>query len=88
MRTRVREEVALSLESKSEGGRHHSVAHDRHMVQRVVETEREPHHKQRRADLDRRARSVQALGRERAIDRRGGNGLRLSEEYASTVSRR
>jgi hypothetical protein len=39
MRTRVREEVTLSLEPQPERGRDDSVAHDRHMVQRVVEAE-------------------------------------------------
>ena len=52
VRARIGQEVALALETQAERRRDHRVAHDRHVVQRVVKAERKAHHQQRRADLD------------------------------------
>ena len=40
MGTRVRKKIALSLEAETERRRNDRVAHDGHVVQRIVEAER------------------------------------------------
>ena len=74
VRARVGQEVALALEAQAERRRDHRLPHDREVVQRVVEAEREADDQQRGADLDGIRRGRQVAGRIGAVD--GGRGQR------------
>ena len=70
MRARIGEDIALSLKAQAERGGDNGVAHDRHVMQRVVEAERKADDEERRADGDLIAKVVDVAGRERAVNDR------------------
>ena len=67
---RVGKEVTVALEAQAERRRNGRAPHDRHVVQRVVEVERETGHQQGTADFNPVDRRVQMRWRERSIDHR------------------
>ena len=69
MRACVGEKVALTLETQAERRRDQRMAYHGHVMQRVVEAEREAHHQQRGADFNLVEPAEQVLRREGVVDR-------------------
>lgn len=74
MRTRISQEISLSLKTETEGRRKHRLAHDRHVMQSVVKAERKADNEQRRANLDVLARVQEVGGIESVVGRRLWHG--------------
>ena len=85
MGARIGQEISLALETKPERRCDDCVAHNRHVMQGVVEAQRESNDQKGGACLDCVGRAVQMIGAKGTIDRRFGQCTALDLETIRVV---